>query len=100
MTARPALTVADLDRCLDDERWLGFGYLGARQNIREEGDSTEVVDAAVILAARAQGWTYEHLFTWANSKRGRWYGDIAFDGPATEDRLDSAARYLNLKGLR
>jgi hypothetical protein len=29
-----SLTTADLDQMTSDDRWLGFGYLGERRNLR------------------------------------------------------------------
>lgn len=63
-----------------DDRWLGFGYLGARRSELAMG-RTELVaeaDGIVLASARERGIPYKRLFTWANSKNGRWYGDCFF----------------------
>jgi hypothetical protein len=81
------LTTADLEKMTTDDRWLGFGYLGERRNeLDPEGRHTaeraaELVakaDAMALTQANLYGLTYEEVFTWANSKRGRWYGDCWF----------------------
>lgn len=76
-------TTDTLDAMANDDRWLGFGYLGERRNAAEETPETvALVDAHVLEVANAAGLTYEELFTWANSKDGRWFGDMTF-GQAT-----------------
>jgi len=81
-TRRRDLTVDDIEagylheshdgRC---DGWLGFGYLGERRHwpadIRREN-----ADAAILAVANLNRWTAERLFTWLNSKPGRWYGDM------------------------
>jgi len=70
-----------------DERWLGFGYLGERRN----KDFKIVADADVLALETAigRGLTYGQMFTWANSKYGRWYGDCQFgcNGQHAEEYL-------------
>jgi hypothetical protein len=79
------LTPTDLDNAAQDDRYLGFGYLSGRRHILTE-DPTLVarVDTEVIAHANAAGWTYEDLFTWANSKNGRWFADSMFSGTTME----------------
>jgi hypothetical protein len=77
------LTITDLDRMANDDRWLGFGYLGERGHAANESPETAaLVDAHVIEIANGLGMSYDDLFQWANSKDGRWYGDMTF-GQAT-----------------
>jgi hypothetical protein len=88
------LTIADLDRAANDDRWLGFGYLGERVNVRTSTDPeapanpvlVEATDQRVIDHANAQGWTYEDLFSWANSTSGRHFGDAMF---GSDERFDA-----------
>jgi hypothetical protein len=73
MTA--TLTTKDIEAGYEDERWLGWGYLGERD--RTDGP-TDRADAIVLRFAAERGWDAEDLFHWANSKDGRWFGDWAF----------------------
>ena len=72
------LTTADLDNMYRNDEWEGFGYLGERRNQVAEGRSVEEADARVLADANVHGLTAEELFTWANSKNGRWFGDCMF----------------------
>ena len=71
MTTTTNLTAADLDRMSSDDRWLGFGYIGGRNNAIAEG--WNVADADTLVLEMGQGMTYDELFAWANSKNGRWF---------------------------
>lgn len=78
------LTVQDLADMVNDDEWLGWGYLGER-NSMINGNVTqrklaERTDRAVVQFANVHGWTRDELFTWANSKPGRWLGDVVFGG--------------------
>ena len=67
-----ALTVADLDATLADERHLGWGYASAGHF----GDSKRArLDRAVVAVANELGLDYEGLFMWSNSKLARWCAD-------------------------
>lgn len=68
------------DQMMTDDRWLGFGYLGERRSQLATGriDSVAEADALILTRARERGLTYEQIFTWANSKNGRWFGDCYF----------------------
>lgn len=82
-TTHRHLTIADLERMTRDDRWLGFGYLGERENLLHNADpeapaNPELVarmDADVLEEANTEGLSYEELFEWANSKLGRWFAD-------------------------
>lgn len=82
-TTAPHLTTADLERMTRDDRWLGFGYLGERENLLHSADPEaparpELVarmDADVLEEANTEGLTYDELLEWANSKLGRWFAD-------------------------
>lgn len=73
-----------------DPRWHGFGYLGERRNALTSDDPeapaqperVAAVDARIIDLARSRGWGYDRLLAWANSKHGRRFGDVMFDGGA------------------
>ena len=85
-----------------DDRWLGYGYLGERRSHLDDSDpgapalTVEVADAddAILEVTRDMGWTYDDLFTWANSKDGRWFADMAL---GCRD-LRGAMRYLRKQG--
>lgn len=92
MSTTTALTVADITAGYEHADYNGWGYLGARASYGYEyadsmGDELAAIDHAdaIILAnAEANGWDAETLFHWLNSKKGRWFGDLAFGGPASE----------------
>lgn len=79
------LTDSDLTRALNDERHGGYGFRSAL------AEGALAHDAAVYVACRAlviqfaneRGWTPEQLFTWADSKLGRWFGEAYFHGPVS-----------------
>lgn len=71
--AAGALTQADITRGYEDERWLGWGYLGGRNHLSEVEQIG--ADTLVLTYANAHGWDYEALFVWMNSKPGRWFAD-------------------------
>ncbi len=95
------------DHMTRDDRWLGFGYLGERRNELESTDEEALarpdlvaaVDALVLAYATEQGWTADDLFTWANSKLGRWFADSMFGttGSTLEARFAQAQRAGLLK---
>ncbi len=74
------------DRFAESDDFLGFGYIGGRRNALDEsdpecGDMAALVpdaDAAILERVKDEGWTEKALFTWANSKDGRWFSDLAF----------------------
>ena len=88
------LTIADITKATNDERWLGFGYLGERSHKLNSTDPevpadptlVEATDQRVIDHANAEGWTYEDLFAWANSRSGRYFGDAMFGSNERFDR--------------
>lgn len=77
-TQERKLTVSDILWVREnDSRWLGWGYIGERD--REESVSKQhIADGAVLKFANAEGWNYDQLFEWCNSKPGRHFGDMAF----------------------
>jgi hypothetical protein len=82
------LTVEDITKAQDDVRWDGFGYLGGRIHALDNSDPeapaqperVAATDVAVIAWANTQGWDFESLFTWANSRNGRYFADVMFGG--------------------
>jgi hypothetical protein len=69
------------------DEWLGFGYLGERRSALDSSDPesqrahlVDETDDFVLDYANQLGWTADELFAWANSKNGRWLGDVAFGG--------------------
>lgn len=86
------LTTELFNQMAEDDRWLGFGYLGERANFLEGNGDVEVVtdaDEKAIAEANVMGLDEDELFEWANSKNGRWYGDCMFGGNGRD-----AERYL------
>ena len=93
-TATRLLTTSDLDAFEQDDEWAGFGYIGARRNAREAIESgewdepmfvIEQADDAVLMEANRRKWTAARLFTWANSKSGRWAGDLLLASDLSEN---------------
>jgi hypothetical protein len=72
------LTQANIEYAYNREEWLGFGYLGERENAHAEGKDVSAADAAALAAANKAGLTGEQFFYWLNSKNGRWFGDCWF----------------------
>ena len=82
-------TVETIEKMTTDPRWLGFGYLGERRNLRAEVVSgerfrTDVIDliaradALALAQANMYGLDADTFFHWANSIQGRKYGDCWF----------------------
>ena len=97
------------DRFTDDERWLGYGYLGERRHALDstdpeapaQPDLVAEADRRVVQWAGIHRWTGEELFAWANSKLGRWYGDAMFGGTGSPDeRFERAVRCGTLARVR
>lgn len=86
------------DRMTQDDRFLGWGYLGDRGRFLRDPDPGSAItldliveaDEAILEVVRDMGWTYDDLFAWANSKDGRWFADMAFGA----GDLQGAMRYL------
>lgn len=89
------LTTQDIEKAANDERWLGFGYLGGRRTMLTSTDPEAPADAALVAVvdeqliayANVHGWDYEDLFAWANSKNGRWFADSMFSGSTFEKAI-------------
>lgn len=94
-TDQATLTSADIDRCAQDDRYQGWGYLAdRRQQFRHVA---EAADQVVLAEAARQGWSAETLFHWTNSVQGRWFADLAFGNPFwTTDSLTAAAHEQRL----
>lgn len=67
------LTALDIERAYDDERYLGWGYLNGRNDLSPSIRSA--ADGTVLDYANRNGWNYEALFAWMNSRPGRWFAD-------------------------
>ena len=81
------LTIDDITAGYDNEAWLGFGYLGERQNATDSSDpecpprwsEVDAADFQVVMKANELGWTAGELFAFLNSKCGRWVaGELIF----------------------
>jgi hypothetical protein len=89
------LTAAVFDEFSRDDRWLGFGYLGERRNRLSdidpdrpaEPDLVAAIDQRIVDHANAEGWTRDDLFHWANSRDGRWFGDVVFGGGTFDEAI-------------
>lgn len=75
--AANTLTIGHIQKGYDDERWLGWGYLGGRtEYMGEQGLKTLAeADRTVLAYANDHGWTYDQLFAWMNSRPGRHFAD-------------------------
>ena len=88
------LTTQDIAKAANDERWLGFGYLGGRSTALTSTDPeapaqplvVEATDQRVIDFANEHGWTYEDQFAWCNSRPGRHFADAMFGSNERFDR--------------
>lgn len=95
MTTLTDLPDDAIQRLLTDDRWLGFGYLGERRSALDDSDpecparpqAVADADAWILARANRDGWTYDELFEWANSKYGRWFGEQALSAPHYTDQL-------------
>jgi hypothetical protein len=98
MLTEMLIKASDLERATRDDRWLGFGYLGERRNTlaRQTPDAAllvEAVDQRVADWANSHGWTYDDLFSWANSRTGRYFGDVVFGGGQLDRNFADAVRW-------
>jgi hypothetical protein len=90
--ARKLLTTADLDAMHEHEDWAGHGYLFERTY--HDPEEVAAADYMILTFANEIGMTDHELFEWANSKAGRWFGDVVFSGGNKYD----AAMYLPRSG--
>lgn len=94
------LTAADLDRALEDDRHLGFGY--ATRGAIVPLTDRKLLDESVVATANRLGWTYDDLFHWANSNHGRWLVDH-FEGRPSQRAFsvaDIVSQYVTDSTLR
>jgi hypothetical protein len=93
-TATQAVISHIFDEMTTREAWLGFGYLGERQHATaDQADLVAAADQFILNHANAHDWTPADLFAWANSKNGRWFGDVVFGGTGTTaERFADAMR--------
>lgn len=66
----------------------GFGYIGGRRHLTDARRA--LADAMLQAHVEARGISEERLFTWANSRDGRFYADEWAGG----DRYGRAADLL------
>lgn len=78
-------TYRTFEQMTTDPKWEGWGYLGGRERAMDEGHDVTDADRQVIEHAEAHGWTDADLFTWANSRSGRWFAEAITD-PAYRTR--------------
>lgn len=109
MTTTQAFTTDTFDTFAQRDEFLGFGYIGGRLSELDNSDPEaparpELVaqtDAAILTFASAWNWTTEELFTWANSKAGRYFADVVFGGTGTfEERFTRAQGFGYLRKQR
>ena len=79
------LTLTDIERGYEDDRWLGYGYLNGRSRIAHHN---YFGDAIILNHANLKGWSYENLFRWMNSTFGRHFAD-SFIGSPSEDMVEN-----------
>jgi hypothetical protein len=96
MSGAGLLTLADLDRALEDERHMGYGYAIASDLTPHK---RERLNRAVIAVANQLGMNYQQLFEWTNSKYGRHLAGYVEHNelPASQE---SVRQYLHLNALR
>lgn len=75
MNTTSTRTPAIFDTFAQRDEFLGFGYIGERARHIESGMDTTAADALALEMAATL--TDEALFTWGNSKDGRWFADCA-----------------------
>ena len=76
------LTVSDLHDTLAHPEHLGFGYACCHDLPPSKLDR---LDRAIVGVANELGLSIAELFTWSNSKHGRWLADRVYgnDAPPT-----------------
>ena len=110
-TRREALTVADIEAGYDHDEWLGFGYLGQRRLATDVSDGESqpleviearigVADEMVLFHANRLGWSAADLFTWMNSKYGRWTAELLIVDSLDASTDGQLRNLMTLKGLR
>ena len=77
------VTVIDLLDTLADERHLGHGY--ACTDVLSDSRRARL-NHAVVGVANEEGLTRDELFTWSNSKHGRWLADRVYGNNAPISR--------------
>jgi len=92
------LVVADLETALKREDHAGFGYAERRYL---DGTRQREIDAAVIEVANELLMTADDLFTWADSKYGRWLIDGVYgrNEPATVETVRGSLNNVVLSEL-
>lgn len=98
-TAPAPLTISDLLAGLEDERWLGFGYLGERSH--QKAAAQDRGDLYVLQVANEQGWTRDELIVFVVSRVGRHFGDLVFGGwsdAEVEAQLAGMLRWAQREG--
>jgi hypothetical protein len=111
-TATKQITKNDLRKMTQDEYWGGYGYIGEKQGIlsslvemhftkenqerqiKETMHYMDTVDSSIVEYANENGWTYEKLFAWVNSKMGRHFANEMFMG---DDNLIYADRWITAR---
>lgn len=87
---RVDLTLDDLEAGYDSEDWGGYGYLGTRRDgmgTKAGRATVEQADARLLRIANEQRWTPADLFTYTDSKAGRWYAEACLHTSDSEERL-------------
>lgn len=87
----PTLTIDDLEAGYDHDNWGGFGYLGTRQDGMGKAKNRAIIralDDRLLAYANEHGWTADDLFTFTDSKRGRWLAESFLYGPESTRERD------------
>ena len=111
-TATKQLTKNDLRKMTQEEYWGGFGYIGEKQGIlnslvemhftkenqerqiKEAMHYMDTVDSSIVEYANENGWTYEKLFAWVNSKMGRHFATEMWMG---NDKISFTDRWITAR---
>ena len=93
MAVSTRVTVADVERALQDERHLGWGYSTKYYLPRTRQEN---LDRAVASVASELDLDSEALFAWTNAKSGRWLVDAATAGRINRDLV---RKFLNAEAV-
>lgn len=68
------LTKVDLENALESEKRLGTVGYTEREYVATKAEARKG-DSIVVREANRQGWSFEQLVGWVDSKYGRWFWD-------------------------
>lgn len=97
METKTRLTLADLERALEDDRHNGWGYATSRSGWLSPTAMARL-DCRVIDTANQLGLDYEELFQWTDSKYGRHLVDTI--GGVRDVTFAAVRPYLNENAMQ